>query len=105
MAKQRFATPVIDLPSFPDGPITGAMLAQYTRALVLVLTQQASPAVFRVHEIDLVQALRSGAQDGAYLPKGAVYVDENNTLKMVASDHQWMMPTVISISYGAITTA
>lgn len=90
MAKQRVSVPVIQLPAVPPE------MEPFRAQVQSLLTQLATPGVFRVHEIDMVDALRSG--DG--LPIGALYVDESNTVKMVAAEHLWAPRKEISLQVG-----
>lgn len=94
MARQRFNTPIIQLPLEPD-----AMRG----ALEFHLTQLYNPSILRVHEIDMVNAIRGGVENGAYLPTGALYVDETNTVRMVVQ--QWAMSTELVLRGGAVTAA
>lgn len=99
MAKQRFDSPIVDLPN------VGQELESFRRAIIAQFSLQASPNVFRVHELDFVEMIRGGVHNGAYLPVGTVYVDETGTLKAVLSDQQWMMNRELKITSGGVTTA
>lgn len=94
MANQRFAAPIIQLPQDWESG---------RRAIEVLLTQLVTPSLLRVHEIDFVNVIRAGATGGAYLPVGALYVDENNTVKMVADNQQWIMPTELVLRGGSVT--
>ena len=95
MSRQRNAIPITQLPD--DWPAA-------KRALETLLSQVVSPGVFAVHQIVLVEPIRAGAVQGAYLPPGTIYVDGTNTLRMVAAGEQWVMPSVVT-STGGFTAA
>ncbi len=101
MAKQRFTAPVIDLPTLPDGPLTGEMMGNYTRALVLMLTHQASLSIIRPHSIIFTAPRRSGVQ----LFPWETYIDAAYTVKVVSPDEFWMGGTELRTSYGVITVS
>lgn len=99
MARQRFSSPVIQLPAVPPE------MEPFRNALQLVLTQLVTPGVIRAHEIDLITPPRGGTADGQYLPPFAVYVDENNFLRAVKAGEKWIMPTQLTLEGGRVTAS
>ena len=99
MARQRFSAPLIDLPNVPQE------LDSFRRAIINQFTLQATPGLFRVHEIDLIDPPRGGVNKGAYLPVGATYADKDGFVKMVLPTEQWVMNKEMKLTGGAITTS
>jgi len=68
----------------------------FKRAMEVYLTQQSSPSILRVHEIQFVNANRSG--DG--IPLWASYIDENYFVRVVAPGDIWAKQKIISVQVG-----
>lgn len=99
MARQRFSSPVIQLPAVPPE------MEPFRNAVQLLLTQLVTPGVIRAHEIDLISPPRGGTAGGSYLPPYAVYVDENDFLRAVKAGEKWIMPTELVLRGGTVTAS
>lgn len=86
-AMSRYSSPVVELPVPPEelAPEVREYLDNLRSAAMEHLLRAATPGIFRVHEIDLIQPPTGGYG----LPVGAVYVDASGFLKMKQAGEIW----------------
>jgi hypothetical protein len=96
--RQRFPTPIIQLPWVP------AELEPFKHQIEVYFNQVLNQGVLRANEFDFTgDLIRGGTNRGQYLPVGAMYVDEDFIVRVVAPDQQWVMPTQVTVNYGTVS--